>query len=271
MKGIDISSWQKGLSTLPVDFAILKISEGKTWSDPCFNEFYDLAKREGVPVGAYVYSHATTPSAAREEAEKALWLINGRSVPLGIYMDVEESTQFALDDADLAAVVAAFCDTIRAAGYLVGIYGSTGTLWSKISPTQFGDALIWAASWGAKPRFSCDVWQYTDCDQISGYNVDGDECMSPRFEALVSGITPEPTHDEDGKYPTLVYGDGKANGRDRYVKLAQFLLELHDCPCVWIDGEFGPKTAGALAVFKGKKGLSGETCDAQTWACLLEV
>ena len=273
MRGIDSSSWQRGLSSLPVDFAILKISEGKTWSDPWFNEFYDLAQAAGVPVGAYVYSHATTPTAAAEEAEKALWLLNGRALPLGVYMDVEESTQFALADEDLARVVAAFCDKIRAAGYRVGIYGSTGTLWSKISPSQFGDALIWAASWGARPRFACDVWQYTDNETIVGYDgpVDGDEAMSERFEALVNG-KPAPKDEENvGTYPTLEYGDGKANGRDKHVKLMQFLLDLHGCSCVWIDGEFGPKTEGALVLFKSKKGLTGETCDAPAWAALLEV
>ena len=66
MKGIDISSWQKGLVSLPVDFAIFKISEGQSWVDPCFDEFYRMAT---IPVGAYVFSHAVTEDAARLEAK----------------------------------------------------------------------------------------------------------------------------------------------------------------------------------------------------------
>lgn len=275
MKGIDISSWQRGLSSLPVDFAILKISEGRTWRDPCFDEFYNLANREGVPVGAYVFSYATTEETAREEANNALSLLRGRELPLGIYIDVESAEMLALSDSKLTAVVKAFCDTIRNAGYIAGAYGSSGQLWAKVGPSYVGDIFVWAASWGAKPRISCDLWQYSSGETIAGYNgpVDGDEAISERFIAMVKGSAPapkpEPTPTDDYikiKMPVLKYGDVSDA-----VKIMQVLLEIHGCSCVWNDGNFGPKTAGALSVFKSKKGLSGETCDFATWAALLEV
>lgn len=277
MKGIDISSWQKGLVSLPVDFAIFKISEGRTWSDPCFDEFYELAKREGVPVGAYVFSYATSEEIARQEANKALSLLKGRDLPLGLYIDVESAEMLALSDSKLTAVVKAFCDTIRASGYVAGAYGSSGQLWAKVGPSYVGDIIVWAASWGAKPRISCDLWQYSSSETIAGYNgpVDGDEAISERFIAMVKGSapapTPEPTPTPSKDYPVLQYGDGEWNGKSKYVKFMQYLLEFHGCSCVWKDGEFGPKTAGALSVFKSKKGLSGETCDSAAWAALLEV
>lgn len=277
MKGIDISSWQRGLSSLPVDFAIIKISEGRTWRDPCFDEFYNLANREGVPVGAYVFSYATTEETAREEANNALSLLRGRELPLGIYIDVESAEMLALSDSKLTAVVKAFCDTIRNAGYIAGAYGSSGQLWAKVGPSYVGDIIVWAASWGAKPRISCDLWQYSSSETIAGYNgpVDGDEAISERFIAMVKGSAPapkpEPTPTPSKDYPVLQYGDGEWNGKSKYVKFMQYLLEFHDCSCVWKDGEFGPKTAGALSVFKSKKGLSGETCDSAAWAALLEV
>ena len=275
MKGIDISSWQRGLSSLPVDFAILKISEGRTWRDPCFDEFYNLANREGVPVGAYVFSYATTEETAREEANNALSLLRGRELPLGIYIDVESAEMLALSDSKLTAVVKAFCDTIRNAGYIAGAYGSSGQLWAKVGPSYVGDIFVWAASWGAKPRISCDLWQYSSGETIAGYNgpVDGDEAISERFIAMVKGSAPapkpEPTPTDDYikiKMPVLKYGDVSDA-----VKIMQVLLEIHGCSCVWNDGNFGPKTAGALSVFKSKKGLSGETCDSAAWAALLEV
>lgn len=275
MKGIDISSWQRGLSSLPVDFAIIKISEGRTWRDPCFDEFYNLANREGVPVGAYVFSYATTEETAREEANNALSLLRGRELPLGIYIDVESAEMLALSDSKLTAVVKAFCDTIRNAGYIAGAYGSSGQLWAKVGPSYVGDIIVWAASWGAKPRISCDLWQYSSGETIAGYNgpVDGDEAISERFIAMVKGSAPapkpEPTPTDDYikiKMPVLKYGDVSDA-----VKIMQVLLEIHGCSCVWNDGNFGPKTAGALSVFKSKKGLSGETCDSAAWAALLEV
>lgn len=277
MKGIDISSWQRGLVSLPVDFAIFKISEGRSWSDPCFDEFYDLAKREGVPVGAYVFSYATTEEIARQEANKALSLLKGRYLPLGLYIDVESAEMLALSDSKLTAVVKAFCDTVRDAGYIAGAYGSSGQLWAKVGPSYVGDIIVWAASWGAKPSISCDLWQYTDNERISGYNgpVDGDEALSERFIALVNGTTPAPapapapTDDYIKiKMPVVKYGD-KGNA----VKLMQTLLIMKGCSCGWTgaDGDFGPKTEGALVMFKSKNGLTGETCDPQTWAALLEV
>ena len=72
LHGIDISSWQAGISAAAinsVDFAILKISEGTTWVDPQFDKFYSAAT---IPLGAYVYSHALTEETARQEARKAV-------------------------------------------------------------------------------------------------------------------------------------------------------------------------------------------------------
>lgn len=196
LHGIDISSWQAGIPASAinsVDFAILKISEGQNWVDPQFDTFYNEAK---IPLGAYVYSHATTEGEAEAEAIHALHLAAGRKLPLGIYMDVEEQKQLALSDSRLTAVVKAFCDAIKAGGYRAGAYGSAGNLWTKVGPSYLGDdVIVWAASWGLKPKLSCDVWQYTDHARIDGYDgpVDGDEGLSERFLAMCGGTyKPEP-------------------------------------------------------------------------------
>ena len=196
LHGIDISSWQAGIPASAinsVDFAILKISEGQNWVDPQFDTFYNEAK---IPLGAYVYSHATTEGEAEAEAIHALHLAAGRKLPLGIYMDVEEQKQLALSDSRLTAVVKAFCDAIKAGGYRAGAYGSAGNLWAKVGPSYLGDdVIVWAASWGLKPKLSCDVWQYTDHARIDGYDgpVDGDEGLSERFLAMCGGTyKPEP-------------------------------------------------------------------------------
>lgn len=204
IRGIDISSWQRGLSASAlnsVDFAILKISEGTGWNDPCFDEFYNAAK---IPLGAYVFSYATTEAAAIAEAKHALDLIKGRPLPLGVYMDVEAKEQLALRDSVLTAVVKAFCDTIRAGGYRPGAYGSDLGLWAKVGPKYLGDdVLVWNARWTENPPDkACDVWQSGDKGRISGYNgnVDTDVCMSERFAALINGEakdTPEPQPSPD--------------------------------------------------------------------------
>lgn len=193
-RGIDISSWQNGLNLASlkeqgVEFAILKIGEGRTVTDECFGEFYRAAWEAGIPVGAYYFSHATTEQRAVDEAKRALALADGRPLPLGIYMDVESSEQLALSDSALTAVVKAFCDTIRAGGYRPGAYGSAGQLWAKVGPAWLGeDVLVWVAAWSKSPPSMGDVWQFSDSLRFAGFTgyVDGDQALSERFEQMIS-------------------------------------------------------------------------------------
>lgn len=275
MKGIDISSWQAGLdiSKLGIDFAILKISEGKTWADPQFDTFYTNAT---VPVGAYVYSHATTVQLAEQEAEKALSLLAGRPCPLGVFMDVEAAEQLMLSDNQLTDVVKAFCNVIRAGGYIAGAYGSAGNLWAKVRPSALDSGtLIWVAKWSSvSPTMACDIWQYTDQARLDYYsgNLDGDEAISDRFIALVCGNAPTKGEDPapkgefcevSAKMPIIKFGD-----QGNYVKLMQTALIAKGMNCGWMgaDGWYGEQTKIALYQFCGKV-----ICDGEVWKKLLEV
>ena len=83
MKGIDISNYQAGLDladakSAGIEFAICKLSEGRSYRDRQFDTFYEQARSCGLPLGAYVYSHAITPDAAIAEANLAILLLDGR-------------------------------------------------------------------------------------------------------------------------------------------------------------------------------------------------
>ena len=276
LRGIDISSWQAGMSESAlnsVDFAILKISEGQSWVDPQFDTFYNAAR---IPLGAYVYSHAVTEAEARAEAQKALSLANGRKLPLGIYMDVEEQKQLALRDSELTAVVKAFCDTIKAGGYRAGAYGSNGNLWAKVGVDYLGsDVIMWTAQWGGRPQKG-DVWQFTASDHIDGYSerVDGNKVLSERFARLITEDTPAPeptptpeptgeTCDISVTLPIL-----KMNDHNNHVKLMQTALIGKGYNCGWMgaDGWYGGQTKIALYEFCGKT-----YCDGDVWSKLLSV
>lgn len=282
LRGIDISSWQAGITASAlnsVDFAILKISEGTSWVDPQFDNFYIMAK---VPLGAYVYSHATTEDEARAEAQKAIQLARGRSLPLGIYMDVEEQKQLALRDSELTAVVKAFCDEIKAGGYRAGAYGSNGNLWAKVGVGYLGaDVLMWTAQWGGRPAKG-DIWQFTASDHLDGYGerVDGNKVLSERFARLVvdnpeTDPSPDPSADpSDGmvtvKLPTLKYGD-----KGLHVKIMQTALIGKGFSCGWMgaDGWFGDQSKIALHEWQKKNGIEDKevVCDAASWKKLLEA
>lgn len=191
MKGVDISHYQKGLSISQIkdagnDFAIIKLTEGNFLIDSAAFGFYHEAFTMGFPVGCYCYSHATTAEQARREAEFLLKTINGFPMPCGIFLDVEEPKQLGLDYQALMSVLSTWCETVKAAGYIPGVYGSEYNLWAKVSPEDLpADAFVWVAHYGKQPDIPCDLWQSSDSGKIGGVTVDTDVSRSVRFETLV--------------------------------------------------------------------------------------
>lgn len=199
--GIDISHYQEGLDLSQLKdseyrFVILKLSEGRTLADPGFDKFYAAAEANGIPVGAYVYSHATNASVATEEAVRALSLLRGRKLPLGLYMDVETSEQMQIPKEQLKETVMAFVKTVSNAGYRAGIYGSEYNVFARLSTEDFKDYTLWVAHYGQKPAIYCDLWQKTDKGSFPSYygRVDVDEVMSDRMKRIIEA-KPVPAKD----------------------------------------------------------------------------
>ncbi len=193
MRGVDISHYQKGLSIKQIkdagnEFAIIKLTEGNFLIDNAAFAFYHEAYELGFPVGCYCYSHAVTSEQARREAEFLLKTINGFPMPCGVFLDVEEPKMLELGYPALMSVLTTWCDAIKAAGYVPGIYGSEYNLWATISPEDLpADTLVWVAHYGKQPDVACDLWQSSDSGSIPGYKgaVDIDETRSSFFEGLV--------------------------------------------------------------------------------------
>lgn len=244
MTGIDLSHYQDGLdlgNMSGYSFAILKISEGKGLADSSFEKFYAAAAANKIPVGAYVYSHALTPDAARAEANFALSRLNGRPLQLGIYMDVETTGQMQLPKAQLKETVTAFVETVKAAGYHAGIYGSEYNAWSRLSVDEFEEFLIWVAHYGKSPDIPCDLWQMTDKGSFPNYYgyVDVDEVRSSRFAELVEQKKEEPKFPPDPSVAILQmvmkyngYWDYEIDGRKTtlfFQKLEEFVHDMRLC------------------------------------------
>lgn len=307
IKGIDISSYQaginiSGLKSSGIDFVILKIGEGSSLVDPSFDSFYEKAISSGLKVGAYFYSYATTKEIAIRDANRALSLAKGRSLPLGIYMDVEDPSQLRISDSSLTAVVKAWCDTIRSGGYRPGAYGSDLNLWAKVGPSFLGnDVLIWSACWGSRPHVNADIWQYSDRTTAGGIcPVDGDYAISNRMKLLIqngsldkdqSEPIPAPNSPIDqspdykscqvtGDLPVLKNGiydqkPGRTGGlAGGYVELLQQrLISKHfACGGCGADGIFGNGTEQSVKNFQEENNLpiTGEV-DSVTWTRLLFI
>ena len=184
-KGIDISYCQKAVdwNTLKVDFVIMRAGYGKYayQKDSMFESHYKNAWNKGIAKGAYWYSYAMSEAEAREEAKACIEVLKGKKFEYPIYFDVEEPKQKALGKAKVSAIVKAFCSTMEAAGYWVGIYTNVDWYKNVITDDIKKRYAIWIASWDvAKPAINgpYGMWQYKvgkingvsgDCDLDYGY------------------------------------------------------------------------------------------------------
>ena len=134
-KGLDISEHQSGIKLQKIkdagfDYVIIragvKLNAGSNRKDDNFEDFYKQAREVGLDVGTYFYSQAKSVSEAKEEAAAFLSYINGKKFEYPVYLDFESKTvKNALGSSSTKAteICYAFMDTMRDAGYLVGLYG----------------------------------------------------------------------------------------------------------------------------------------------------
>ena len=178
LKGIDISVWQSGFTNFEpfknagYGYVICKISEGQS-IDKCFEQHYGNCVKSNIPVGVYVFSHATNMSKARAEAEYALKILNGRKLGLPIFMDLEASDINYGWNVDITPVALAFGEIIKKAGYKWGVYANQSWLVNKLDIDALRDAgaMIWCAKYSdEKPTVYCDIWQYSDNGIVPGFS-----------------------------------------------------------------------------------------------------
>lgn len=274
MTGIDISNWQAGidLSAVKPDFVIAKLAEGTTWHDPSFTGFYGQCKENGIPVGAYVYSHATSADSGRAEAKFALNALAGWKLDLPIYLDIEADILSAGKTALMASALA-FAETVRAAGYRPGVYASAYPLKTvlDISTLRANGISIWCAAYNdVGPGVDCDIWQSSNTSRWPGYNgpLDKDTMIidilgkdEPVYndDKTESGLL---TDDEDDipVTPKLYKADMATMCRGFYgtqvVVWQKYLASLGYLDSDWITGIYDFNTQMATKDYQEEHGLA---------------
>lgn len=177
-KGIDISKHNGSsvdfnkLKSDGIEFVIIRAGYGKFTSqeDVEFENNYAKAKAAGMPVGAYWYSYATSVDGAVAEANACIEVIKGKQFEYPIYFDLEDPSQSGLGKATLSDMVVAFCETLEAAGYFVGLYANLNWLNNYLDYSKIKNYSIWLAQWSSKPTYknTFDMWQYTSDGTTSG-------------------------------------------------------------------------------------------------------
>lgn len=174
-RGIDVSRWQEEINWSQVakdDISFVMLgTRSKGAVDPYFYKNIQNAAANGIKVGVYIYSLATTTDMAVQEADFVLNLIADYPVSYPVAFDMEDSTQGNLSKAELAAIANAFCKRISAAGYYPIIYANDNWLKNKLDMSQMNYP-VWVARYSARPSYQNPVmWQATSSGSVKGINT----------------------------------------------------------------------------------------------------
>lgn len=169
-QGIDVSRYQGNVDWAAVknygmEFAMIRTGfGGENWSeqtDPYFETNYTNAKANGLKVGAYHYSYATTVGMAEKEADFCLSILNGRPLDYPVAYDVEDEDQWSVSTDTMGQIVHAFCSKIEAAGYKTVVYSFYNFYNAHLTSPLVSQYDTWIAhSTDMTPFSPYTMWQY---------------------------------------------------------------------------------------------------------------
>ena len=184
LKGVDISKWNGSIdfSKLKgqVDFVIMRAGYGRLTSqkDERFEEYYAACERHGIPKGCYWVSYATSGSEAIQEANAFLSCVKGKKFEYPVMFDYEAFPGYEKQkEASVAReVITNFMDTVKNAGYYVGLY-SYYSMFKNCIPSDMQDGRydIWLAHYTSSTSYtSHKMWQYSSKGRLNGISCEFD-------------------------------------------------------------------------------------------------
>lgn len=172
-KGVDVSKYNGAVNwgqaaASGMKFAFIKAGSTKSGIDPNFAANITNAQAAGLKTGVYIYSYATTPEAAANEADQLLQWIDGYTVNYPVVFDIEDSCHKSLSNQQLIDIINAFCTAIDAAGYYPMVYSSKNMFVSKLSICGWDK---WVAQYNDSCEYNNNVcfWQYSSNGSVSGF------------------------------------------------------------------------------------------------------
>ena len=175
----DISTWQGGIDYNAIreraNYCILRAGFDVTKDNQFDNHYNNL---QGLHLGAYWYSYATTCEEAKAEARKCLEVIKDKKLDLPIYFDIEDPSISGIDRETLNNIVRSFGYTIQEAGYYFAVYSNLNWYLNILSGSELNKEFDWwIALWdddAPNPKYGINygVWQFGSYD-LNGTNIDG--------------------------------------------------------------------------------------------------
>ena len=201
-RGVDVSEHQGRVDWAAaaadgVEFAILRAgyrgygAAGTMRRDLYFLDNMEGVLANGIDVGVYFFSQATSAEEAAEEAAFLLEILadyGPEKIGLPVYYDWED---IAVDAArtdgihgeTITACAEAFCDKIREAGYQPGIYAYRYLGYFSYDLSRLADVSLWIAAINTYPDFyyAHELWQYSANGEVAGITgpVDLDYWFEP--------------------------------------------------------------------------------------------
>ena len=189
-KVIDVSFNQKNVDWKKVKAAGIKgaiircgfrgSETGIIKEDAQFRNHLAGAKAAGLKLGLYFFTEAINEAEARAEAKYVLKLI--KDLNIDVYYPIAIDTEDIAGKKDRAdgdkltkkqrtAVVKAFCEEIKSAGYTPMIYANLSWISSELNTADL-PYKMWIAHYAAKCGYSKEysLWQYTSSGKVDGIN-----------------------------------------------------------------------------------------------------
>lgn len=288
-KIIDVSTYQgviewDKVKESGIDGAIIKIINKSRVRDKRFESNYSGATAQGLPVGVYNYSYATSVSAAKLDAESVVSFLSGRKATMGVWLDVEDNCQKGLGQ-KLIDIINAYIKVVEAAGYACNVYTGLYFYNTYIKPykTQL-NCKFWVARYPKSSKMSVDedpntaykpniyhelyAWQYSSTTQVPGIDGNCDISILYGSTTLTAGSSSKTTTTVKTTYLTqkqaIKKGQEEANAfvgtsikedgivgqetKKEMVRVLQKALNLDYKSALAVDGIYGSKTKAALGV-----------------------
>jgi GH25 family lysozyme M1 (1,4-beta-N-acetylmuramidase) len=154
-----------------VDLMIIRVQYGSSTIDREYKKHVANCKKHGIPFGHYAYARFTSISDAIVEAKD--FLKRADKDAKFLVVDVEEQTIRNVDDMSPATQM--FVDTLKNAGWKVGLYTGHHT-YKPLRMDKVKADFLWIPRYGrndgtptTKPDYPCDIWQYTEKGRVSWY------------------------------------------------------------------------------------------------------
>lgn len=179
--GIDVSQHQGRIdwgmvAKSGIRYAMLRIAssnENGLYIDIEFTRNIREAAKNGVKVGVYWYTYATTIKQLRKEWEFVFAELKKHKLQMPVAYDIEyEPSILALPKSERTKLAAEACRLIEAAGYYAMIYCSCDFYKSKLDYKKLAKYDVWIAHYKGTTHDDCPVepgiWQYSSRGYVPG-------------------------------------------------------------------------------------------------------